>query len=85
MRVGPEVTVEKALPLPDKPSIAVLPFSNIRHPRGDTLWDVGKFFGIAKNSPVSSVDRRLKREMIKDKKIEKNVETLKFELGKGQE
>jgi len=33
----------------------------------------------------SSVDRRLKNEMIKDKQIKKNVETLKLELGKGQE
>ncbi len=56
-----------------------------RHLRCDTLKDVGKFFGINKNSTISSVDRRLKREMIKDKQIKKNVEALKFELTKGQE
>ena len=57
----------------------------IRHLRSDTLKDVGKFFGIVKNSTISSVDRRLKREMIRDKKIKRNVETLRFELSKGQE
>jgi len=57
----------------------------MRHIRGDTLKDVGKFFGIFKNSTISSVDRRLKREMIKDKRIKKNVETLKLGLVKGQE
>ena len=57
----------------------------MRHLRCDTLKDVGKFFGINKNSTISSVDRRLKREMIKDKQIKKNVEALKFELSKGQE
>jgi len=55
----------------------------IRHLRGDRLKDVGEFFGIAKNSTISSVDRRLKREMIKDKKIKKNVEILKSTLSKG--
>ncbi len=43
-----------------------------RHLRGDTLKDIGKFFRIVKNSKISSVDRRLKREMIKDKKIKKS-------------
>jgi REP element-mobilizing transposase RayT len=57
----------------------------IRHLRCDTLKDVGKFFGINKNSTISSVDRRLKREMIKDKQIKKNVQALKFGLSKGQE
>jgi len=46
---------------------------------------VGKLFGIVKNSTISSVDRRLKREMIRDKKIKKNIEALKLELNKGQE
>jgi len=46
---------------------------------------VGKFFGIDKNSTISSIDRRLKREMIRDKKIKRTVEALKFELNKGQE
>ena len=57
----------------------------IRHLRGDTLKGVGEFFGILKNSTISSIDRRLKRKMVSDKKIKKNVEALKFELTKGQE
>jgi chromosomal replication initiation ATPase DnaA len=57
----------------------------IRHLRNDTLKDVGKFFGIVKNSTISSIDRRLKREMIRDQKIKRTVEALKFELSKGQE
>jgi len=44
---------------------------------------VGKIFGISKNSTISSIDRRLKREMIRDKKIKRNVEALKFQLAKG--
>jgi len=56
----------------------------IRHLRCDTLKDVGKFFGIVKNSTISSIDRRLKREMMRNKKIKRNVEALKFQLGKGQ-
>lgn len=57
----------------------------IRHLRCDKLKDVGKIFGINKNSSISSVDRRLKREMLKDKQIRKNVEALKLKLSKGQE
>jgi len=57
----------------------------IRHLRGDKLKDVGEFFGISKNSTISSVDRRLKREMIKNKRMKKTVEKLKLTLGKGQE
>jgi len=57
----------------------------IRHLRNDTLKDVGKFFGIVKNSTISSIDRRLKCETIRDKKIRRNIEALKLELGKGQE
>jgi REP element-mobilizing transposase RayT len=57
----------------------------IRHLRCDTLKDVGNFFGINKNSTISSVDRRLMRKMMKDKRIKKNVKTLKYELSKGQE
>ena len=60
-------------------------FSLIRHLRCDTLKDVGNFFGINKNSTISSVDRRLMRKMMKDKRIKKNVKTLKYELSKGQE
>jgi len=57
----------------------------IRHLRGDTLKGVGGFFGIVKNSTISSVDRRLKREMLRNKNVKRNVEALKFQLGKGQE
>ena len=57
----------------------------IRYLSCERLKDVGKFFGVNKNSTISSVDRRLKREMLKDKQIKKNVETLKLELSKGQE
>jgi len=57
----------------------------IRRLRGDNLKDVGKIFEIAKNSSVSSVVERLKREMIRDEKIKKRVEILKSELGKSQE
>lgn len=56
-----------------------------RHLRGDRLKDVGDFFGISKNSTISSVDRRLKRKMLKNKRIKKDVEALTFELRKGQE
>ena len=57
----------------------------IRHLRRDTLKDVGRYFGVVKNSTISSIDRRLKREMIRHKKIKRNVEALKFKLSKGQE
>ena len=50
-----------------------------------THKDVGEFFGISKNSTISSIDRRLKREMIKNKRMKKTVEKLKLTLGKGQE
>ena len=57
----------------------------IRHLRNDKLKDVGKIFGISKNSTISSIDRRLKREMIRDKKIKRNLAALKIQLTKGQE
>ncbi|PQP35598.1 hypothetical protein C6A37_01720 [Desulfobacteraceae bacterium SEEP-SAG9] len=57
----------------------------IRHLRNDTLKQVGEFFRIAKNSTISSVDRRLKHEMVRNYKIKKNIETLKLKLIKGQE
>jgi len=46
---------------------------------------LGKIFEIAKNSLVSSVVERLKREMIRDKKIKKRVEILRGKLTKSQE
>ena len=57
----------------------------IRRLRGDNLKDVGKIFELAKNSSVSSVVERLKREMVRDKKIKKRVEILRGELAKSQE
>lgn len=57
----------------------------IRHLRGDKLKDAGEFFGISKNSTVSSIDRRLKGEMIKNKRLKKTVEKIKITLSKGQE
>ncbi len=57
----------------------------IRHLRGDKLKDVGDFFGIFKNSTISSVDRRVKGEMSKNKRLNKTVEKLKLTLTKGQE
>jgi len=58
---------------------------HIRHLRGDTLKGVGNFFGIAKNSTISSIDRRLKGEMLRDKKLKRNVAALKVQISKGQE
>jgi len=57
----------------------------IRHLRGDKLKEVGDFFGISKNSTISSVDRRLKGEMIRNKRLKKSVEKIKIMLSKGQE
>jgi chromosomal replication initiation ATPase DnaA len=57
----------------------------IRRLRDDNLIDVGKIFDIAKKCSVSSVVKRLKREMIRDNKIKKWVEILKGELAKSQE
>lgn len=56
----------------------------IRHLRGDKLKDAGEFFGISKNSTVSSIDRRLKGEMLKNKRLTKTVEKIKITLSKGQ-
>lgn len=49
------------------------------------IKEVGIFLGIVKNSIFSSVHRRLKRERIRDRKIKKSVEALKFKLSKDQE
>ncbi len=54
--------------------------------RGEKVFE-GKndYNAFIENSTISSIDRRLKREMIRDKKIKRTVEALKFELSKGQE
>ena len=57
----------------------------IRSLRNDTLKNIGKGFGIDKNSTVGSVVARVKREMEKDENISKRVNNLKYILGKSQE
>ena len=57
----------------------------IRCLRGDTLKVVGKAFGIDKNSTISSVIERVKREMRKNKNINRRVKNLKDILVKSQE
>ena len=57
----------------------------IRRLRGDTLKGVRKAFGIDKNSTISSVIERVKREMRKNKNINKRVKNLKDILVKSQE
>ncbi len=47
----------------------------IRCIRNDMLKDVGKAFGIDKNSTVGTVVERVKREMEKNKDIGKRVKT----------
>ena len=56
----------------------------IRNLRGETLKGVGEIFGINRNSTVSSVVERLKREIRRNKKIKKRVEHLKATLVKSQ-
>ena len=57
----------------------------VKHLRGDKLKDVEEFFGISKNSTISSIYRRLKGEMIRNKQLNKTVEKLKHTLIKGHE
>ena len=57
----------------------------IRRLRGDTLKDVGKIFGIDKNSTVSSVVERLKLEIERDKNLNKRIGKLRNKLTKSQE
>ena len=56
-----------------------------RRLRGDTLKEVGKIFGIDKNSSVSSVVERLKLEIKSNKNLNKRIESLRNKLLKSQE
>ena len=57
----------------------------IRRLRGDTLKEVGKIFGIEKNSTVSSVVERLKLEIERNKNLNKRIGSLRAKLTKSQE
>ena len=57
----------------------------MRRLRGDTLKEVGEFFGINRNSTISSVVERLKTEIKKNRKLKKRIENLSAELIKSQE
>ena len=56
-----------------------------RRLRGNTLKEVGKIFGIDKNSSVSSVVERLKLEIKSNKNLNKRIESLRNKLLKSQE
>jgi len=55
-----------------------------RYLRSDSLKEIGEAFEIEKYSTVSSVIRRVKREIVKDKNIKRRVEELSARLSKGQ-
>jgi len=57
----------------------------IRRLRGGTLKEVGKIFGIEKNSTVSSVVERLKLEIERNKNLNKRIGSLRAKLTKSQE
>ena len=56
-----------------------------RRLRGDTLKEVGKVFGIEKNSSVSSVVERMKLEIESSKNLNKRIGSLRDTLVKSQE
>ena len=49
------------------------------------MKNIGGLFGISRNSTSSSINRRLKGELIRNKRLKKAVEKLKVRLSKGQE
>jgi REP element-mobilizing transposase RayT len=55
-----------------------------RRLRGDTLKEVGEFFGINRNSTISSVVERLKIEIVRNKKLKNRIENLRQKLIKSQ-
>jgi len=55
-----------------------------RYLRSDSLKEIGEAFEIRKYSTVSSVIRRVKREIRKDKNLKERVEELSARLSKGQ-
>jgi hypothetical protein len=57
----------------------------MRHVRGDSLAEIGREFGIAKYSSVSSVIERTKAIIAKDRPLRHRVEKLKEELNMSQE
>ena len=57
----------------------------MRYLRGDSLDEIGREFGVAKYSSVSSVIERIKTVIAKDSKLRHRVEELKKEINMGQE
>jgi putative transposase len=57
----------------------------MRHLRGDSLDEIGREFGVAKYSSVSSVIERIKAVIAKDRKLRQRVEELKEEINMSQE
>jgi putative transposase len=57
----------------------------MRHLRGDSLEEIGREFGIAKYSSVSSVIERTKAMIAKDRKLRHRVEELKKGIDMSQE
>ena len=55
-----------------------------RYLRSDSLKEIGEVFEIKKYSTISSVIRRVKREIRKDKNLKECVEELSARLSKGQ-
>ena len=57
----------------------------MRHVRGDSLDEIGREFGLATYSSVSSVVERIKAVIAKDRKLRQRVEELKKEITMSQE
>jgi len=57
----------------------------MRYLRGDSLAEIGREFGIAKYSSVSSVIERTKAMIAKDRTLRHRVEELKKEIKMSQE
>ena len=57
----------------------------MRHLRGDSLGEIGREFGVAKYSSVSSVIERTKAMMAKDRTLRHRVERLKEKISMSQE
>jgi len=57
----------------------------MRHLRGDSLDEIGREFGVATYSSVSSVVERIKAVIAKDRKLRQRVEELKKEINMSQE
>jgi len=57
----------------------------IRRLRGDKLEEVGRQFGIAKYSSVSSAIEKMKREISEDRKLRSRVKEIEETLTKSQQ